>query len=411
MNILEERRWVLRFYTSLFVFLIAPKFAGLFMESGTRGVSIILGFWVFYCFIKLHINNNLFHYHNLTNAFIILFSTLSVSLVIRGKWQISNPIDFLRNLTAASDSILSTLLPIFILFLPNYKYKKSILRLFYKISLFAFPLWIISDHLVYVDQGEDVKEYYADNMIVGIGYIAAFLIGSIDEFTKKKQIAIVVIFTINFLLMIANGRRGTCMLLMMYLLISLLCGSKVRNKVGKYLTPLVFLVVFSLLSFSVGAEFVDDGPWGYLFSRINENTRDSVNAFFWEDFKNSPIQDWIFGRGMNGSYYHYHNNIETGEISYWRNGLETGYLNLLLKGGLIYVLFIFIFLITSIYKAFKYKKENFLFYGGILLTFLFCLYAKTTLLRINTLSIIFWFCISLTYQYNYYYKIKHLIRS
>ena len=81
-------------------------------------------------------------------------------------------------------------------------------------------------------------------------------------------------------------------------------------------------------------------------------TQERVELYFYDDMK---TKDWIIGRGINGEYFL--SNVEENQITNYRRNIETGYLQTILKGGLISLgLFIFI-AIPALIKGLFYSKN------------------------------------------------------
>lgn len=59
---------------------------------------------------------------------------------------------------------------------------------------------------------------------------------------------------------------------------------------------------------------------------------DSRSGLFDAFYDDMGVKDWIFGRGWFGQYF------ESSWLGEYRNGLECGYLHLILKGGLLYLI-------------------------------------------------------------------------
>jgi hypothetical protein len=78
--------------------------------------------------------------------------------------------------------------------------------------------------------------------------------------------------------------------------------------------------------------------------RGDENTRKGVELYFYNDM---GTDDWIVGRGINGEYYC--PDVTEDQSSNYRDLIETGYLQIILKGGLIRLI---LFLLISIPAVF-----------------------------------------------------------
>ena len=84
----------------------------------------------------------------------------------------------------------------------------------------------------------------------------------------------------------------------------------------------------------------------YLIERGMEDSRSGVELFFYKDFETSSI-DWLLGRGINGYYFcPFFENPR-------RQVIETGYLFLILKGGLIYLFLYVTLFVHAIWMGFR----------------------------------------------------------
>jgi hypothetical protein len=152
------------------------------------------------------------------------------------------------------------------------------------------------------------------------------------------------------------------------------------------------------------------GFLGYFVERFGEDTRSPVHALYFYDFQNSPRSDWIMGRGMNGTYYY--NIVEdslTGELFVYRPVIETGYLNMMLKGGLVYDILILLVLIPGIVKGLKSKQFLGTACALFLLTYLIYLYSGGPLSSLTPRTLLFWFCISICYRKERYLNVESFI--
>lgn len=84
----------------------------------------------------------------------------------------------------------------------------------------------------------------------------------------------------------------------------------------------------------------------YLMERGMEDTRSYVELFFLNDFGDNYM-DWIFGRGINGAYYcPLFTPVQ-------RQVIETGFLFMILKGGLVYLLLYILLFAHAIWRGFR----------------------------------------------------------
>ena len=98
-----------------------------------------------------------------------------------------------------------------------------------------------------------------------------------------------------------------------------------------------------------------DSTFSFFFTRLTEDSRAPVETAFFESFKGETL-DWIFGRGINGTYYCI---LFDDSFVSLRGTIETGYLYIILKGGIISLVFYLFFLLNSAYLGF-FKSKNML---------------------------------------------------
>jgi hypothetical protein len=85
---------------------------------------------------------------------------------------------------------------------------------------------------------------------------------------------------------------------------------------------------------------------------MSENTRTGVENLFFKSFDGKTL-DWIIGRGIGGTYYCPIND------SNYRTTIETGYLYIILKGGLVSLALFLYLLLYSAYLGF-FRSRNML---------------------------------------------------
>lgn len=125
-------------------------------------------------------------------------------------------------------------------------------------------------------------------------------------------------------------------------------------------------------------------------TNIGSESRDILVNDFTKDF-NAHSFDWIWGRGVNGSYATQHLGIEGR-----RAWMEWGYLYLVLKGGVVY-LFLFVFLILhAAYLGFRKSKNVFSKCVAMMcLVLLFDLSSTNAEPQFSTQFVLTWFCFGL----------------
>lgn len=170
-----------------------------------------------------------------------------------------------------------------------------------------------------------------------------------SSFTKQKYVVTAFIaFILATAFSMAFGRRSTSM----YGLVFLVFGAYIFIKNPEYSLKAKRRFIFFLTIFAIIAASISLSHFSYLFERGFEDTRSSVNEAFLRDMS---AFDYIFGRGLNGTYYDPMNIFD--HINNRRPGHETGYLNLILHAGALFLIPYVLISIRAFYNGF-FKSNN-----------------------------------------------------
>lgn len=185
--------------------------------------------------------------------------------------------------------------------------------------------------------------------------IGAFLI--FYSFLKKKwRLFIAISFILALLAAMLQGRRTVSFITASYPLIAmLLYVFERKNRIAAFSIVLFLATILITQLFSIGylKRFSDDN-FVVLSERIDQNTRKAVHEDFYKDM--NQLEDWILGRGMNGTY----RSLQLSDVDKInRSIVETGYLNLILHGGLLMLIPYVIILLFAFYKGWFFSKNIF----------------------------------------------------
>ena len=163
------------------------------------------------------------------------------------------------------------------------------------------------------------------------------------------------------------------------------------NKKSKWKKVFIILSVLILVSITA-ASFADLSAFNVLADRFNQNTRSGVEDYFFTDFKGKTL-DWIFGRGINGTYY-----CPVLDGQSYRNVIETGYLQFILKGGLI-LLFLYVYILLKGAFLGFFRSKNTICKAMSLFLFanVIFLFSGNTL-EFSFRQILTWCCVMLCYS-------------
>jgi len=93
--------------------------------------------------------------------------------------------------------------------------------------------------------------------------------------------------------------------------------------------------------------------FNFLLDRGQEDTRSGVEEYLYADMTST---DWVIGKGFKGKYFcPIIDNVN--DPSGYREEIETGYLQIILKGGMIHIALLLVILVPAIYMGI-FKSKN-----------------------------------------------------
>ncbi len=283
--------------------------------------------------------------------------------------------------------------PLILLF-PNklFFYKKIFDVIFILgISYIIYDILFIRD-LISSDQSslqsQGVVEASAD-----LSFPCGFLLLTyVYQTNKRKLLSIGVIF-LTLLFGIIRARRGLILMtsgVIFFSAIQYLLSSKRK-----------FLFIYlSMLLFCIGAIYAsqlykpkENRIFGFLLERGEEDTRTIVELYFYADMKTT---DWIVGKGIDGSYYC--PIIAQDAVTDYRAVIETGYLQIILKSGIISLALLLLVTVPAIFMGIFNSKNTLSKAAGIwILLSLISLYPAT----VNTFTLrylLVWISVGICYS-------------
>jgi len=290
------------------------------------GLIMVISTSVF--LVQFRIENNY-----LRTIFIIYFLWL-IGIILRG---FELKYDFLKlMLFNPFESIFIYLAPLIILFRNKLLLIK---RVFYAIVILGiisvlFDIIFFKDLVTpYFNLNSQAKvEYFSKTLSLTCGFI---LLTYIYHSNKRNYFAIFVIL-LTFIFALIRARRGLALLAFTSIIFSyLIYYSYSKNKLYKaaFFFLIIIILTLALVYFkSIVSYLSDSSITGWFIDRVGESTRSGVEEYFYRDMK--PV-DWIIGKGINGQYFCPGVIESQGTISLYRRGIETDYLNIILKGGII----------------------------------------------------------------------------
>jgi hypothetical protein len=115
---------------------------------------------------------------------------------------------------------------------------------------------------------------------------------------------------------------------------------------------LIFRIFPLILFFAVIFFFTLSNFAGLLTKQLDERLKEDTRTELFEGFLFDMRDDWVFGKGLNGTYYYPMPETEITENMIFpetvnRNIIENGYLQLFLTGGIVHVILFLLILIPA----------------------------------------------------------------
>lgn len=403
MNTKSKSTYIQIIYSLLIGFITLRCFLDSISTTVTRTLECIMFILIIYYYIKC--KPSIKFTGKYINIILILLLIWSSFIIWRGNWNVGIKYTIFNIIGSRGVSLY--LLP-FLFFLPyDVQSIKKIFYTFFYGTLLTFPLWLLNINQL-IQTGSDTS-YRAEGITAYLPFFAAFLMIYSFAFNWKRNIIIKVVYIVYFFLMLLNARRNVSFSLLCYGLIAYYIYYHFINRKSLLINSIVILFSVSTVLLLVNnTGILKESPFGFMSKRIGEDSRSGVEELFLYDFNKSPITDWIYGRGMHGTYYQETINSQTGLLETDRDGIETGYLDMVLKGGIIYVLLIIMIILPAIYKGLRSRKILGVSLGLILASYLIDMYTTCPITFFSIRAILFWFCISICYRNERYIGVNTL---
>lgn len=204
------------------------------------------------------------------------------------------------------------------------------------------------------ENGKLMLEYFAKTL----GLSAGFILLTYPYHNKRYIIISSIAILITLILAVIMGRRGLLFITTIILFFTTLIFIYHNRRHSLSITLIVLIISSALATQFFKIDFKELSILSYTTERLNEDTRSTVELFFYDDMNQT---DWIFGRGMSGlvaapvSLYDDHVPGKPG----YRDGIETDYLKIILKGGVISLVLLLLIAIPAIYYG-LFRSHNIL---------------------------------------------------
>jgi len=294
----------------------------------------------------------------------------------------------------AEQGIFRFFVPLVLLFPRNPLYYKKTIKVIVILGvLFLLYDMLFIKNLLDLDYENESKKFTYEHFVKILSVTAGLILLTFHYQKKPIKYFAIIVLIVSVFFAIIRARRALLFMTISPFLFSYILYVYSQKK--NFLIML-FPFLFSLLILSFGIKsFYENAPgfFSLISDRATEDTRTGVEIAFYQDMK---AQDWIIGKGINGKYYC--PDIDLGSVTNYRDMIETDYLNIILKGGLISLVLLLLIAIPAIVKGLFYSN-NLLSKGAAIwiLLWVFELYPVT----VNTFSLQYltvWISIGICYS-------------
>jgi len=243
------------------------------------------------------------------------------------------------------------LVPLILLFRRSFLlYKKifsviiilSVIFLLYSLMFRGILTEVIPD-----DRNRSVVEYFTKSL----GITALFMLFTHMYHSKTKNLIAFVTVLVVLVLGVIRARRGVLFMGVLGLLFAgflYFISAKSKLVSGTLLVGLLLTAIIGGVYVFLNVELE---ALYYLQDRGVTDTRTGIEVYFYKDMQGL---DWVIGRGMLGEYY-----CPTMESGNYRGTVETDYLNMILKGGIINLILLLVIIVPAIFLG-LFNSKNYL---------------------------------------------------
>ena len=209
----------------------------------------------------------------------------------------------------------------------------------------------------------------------------------------KKNGFMIFMFIVTLFFAIFRARRGLIfMCLTTFLCVGMIAILSTKKKMLIIILTSLVILIASLFVFSMK----DHHIFNFLIERGEEDTRTGVEVWMYADM--SPT-DWVIGKGIKGQYYcPVVENVNDAEGAGYRDNIETGYLQIILKGGIISLALLLLMFVPAVYKG-LFKSKNVLSKAAALWIFLWIIYLYPSGGIVFTMNyVLVWIAVGICYS-------------
>ncbi|MDP4184158.1 MAG: hypothetical protein Q8862_03230 [Bacteroidota bacterium] len=329
--------------------------------------------------------------NNYLKVILILWFIWQLFIISRGITELGTQSWYI-NFLNPMDGVLNYFVPVLIFWPQEINDLKKIFHTTVAMGIGFLILCLIFYEKVLDFENRDTIEYY----VLLLSFPSGFMLLTLNYHSRRRKFFTIAIILITFILATYKARRNLMLsyaniMLAGYLLHYLYFNNqKIKHRI-RMVAAGVLIFMTGLLIFNQ----TKDKFFNYTIERISQDTRSDVEESFFEDMSR---MDMVIGKGLNGSYFYPMIDEGTEEWTDYRSGIETGYLNILLKGGGINLILILLMILPAIGKGLFQSKNGLAKAAAIqLMLWLLDLY-PTAGITFSLRYFLIWICVGICYS-------------
>lgn len=274
----------------------------------------------FVLLIKIKIESNYLRF------LLFIYIIWAISVIVRGL-EFNYP--YIKALLINADQGgLLYLAPLILFFQQDAIFLKKLFNIIVVLGIFYFiyDVLFIRSLLDRSFETQNVVETLVRNLSMPCG----FLLLTYKFHLKKRNLFATAVMVLSVLFSIYKARRGLSSTLILILIAAyFLYLYSTKKKVLIIYLSILFTCLGALYATSI-YQINNNKLLNFIAQRGDTDTRSAVEDYFYDDLNE---KDWFIGKGINGEYYC--PDIEVDQLTDYRDYIETGYLQIILKGGLV----------------------------------------------------------------------------
>jgi hypothetical protein len=288
--------------------------------------------------------------------------------------------------------VFAYLAPVVLMLPRNIGGYKKIFKILFIFGVFFIGCIVLTYDIVHDPDWYNIQsllfiENFSSALALPVGFI---LITYVYQDGKKNVFALIVMF-ISLFFLIYRARRGS-----MFMCGTTLAAAGVIYLIYTKKKALIIgvAVIFTIFYFLFVTNIKLPGMFAFIQARSDEDTRTPVEQYMTSSMTS---KDWVIGKGINGKYY-CPIVLDINDPSGSRTVIETGYLQIILKGGILSLVLLLLILIPAVYFGF-FKSKNILSKAAAMFILLWIIYLKPVVgVAFSMHYILVWISVGICYS-------------